>query len=188
MITLRQRKQLLTFREAERAGPWDEFPLFPPGTDPQLCVSRGEVAQPFHVICGKDCMLVQMSGRGRVEYPIGPSRWQDLVPGDVVYVPAGMPHRVVPDGEGVVMRFKAEHPGLEGVAWYCTCGAELHRDVFDADVTLPQEAWPGLVSAFNASDRACPACGAVHPAVDVSWNRWGEIAALLRAGAVAPEG
>ena len=51
---MRQKRQYLTAREAPEAGPYDEFPTFPPGIDPQLCLSRNDRPQPFYLICGKD--------------------------------------------------------------------------------------------------------------------------------------
>jgi len=178
-----QRRGFKTFVEATRAGAWDEYPMFPPGTDPQICLSRNDRPQPFYLVCEQDCVLVQMSGEGRVWFQGGPVRYQRLAPGDFVYVPAGAPHRIVPETESVQYRFKAEHPGLEGLAWYCEgCGAEIRRDEWDTAEELPQEAYLRLCEAFNRSEerRTCPGCGRVHAPVDIKGNRWAAIAAELR--------
>jgi 3-hydroxyanthranilate 3,4-dioxygenase len=178
-----QRRGFKTFDEAAKAGPYDEYPMFPPGTDPQLCLSRNERPQPFYLVCSKDSVLVQMSGEGRVEFKDSPLLRCALEPGDFVYVPAGTPHRIVPASECVQYRFKAEHAGLEGVAWYCeACGTELRRDEWDTAELLPQEAYLRHCEAFNAdrARRTCAKCGAVHPPVDISGNRWAKIAAELR--------
>src|SRR6185312_11278829 len=88
------------------------------GIDPQLHLSRNRVKQPFFLICEQDTMLAQMSGEARVEFRAGPVRYFDMTVGDFVYVPAGTPHRIVPKTESVHLRYKAEKPGLEAVAWY----------------------------------------------------------------------
>jgi 3-hydroxyanthranilate 3,4-dioxygenase len=178
-----QRRGFKTFDEAAKAGPYDEYPMFPPGTDPQICLSRNARPQPFYLICSQDCVLVQMSGEGRVEFKQAPVLRHALEPGDFVYVPAGTPHRIVPESESIQYRFKAEHAGLEGVAWYCeACGAEIRRDEWDTAEVLPQEAYLRLCQEWNASAarRTCARCGAVHPLVEISGNRWAEIAAELR--------
>lgn len=187
---MRQKRQYLTAREAPEAGPYDEFPTFPPGIDPQLCLSRNDRPQPFYLICEHDTVIVQMSGAGRVLFRGGPVNYQTLEPGDFVYVPARTPHRIVPATESVQYRFKAEHPGLEGVSWYCErCGEELWRQVWDTATELPQEGYLRSCRAFNAeaAHRTCKSCGAIHPVLDLSGYRWAEIAASLRSGAAAEQ-
>ena len=40
------------------------------------------------------------------------------------------------------MRYKPLHAGLEAVAWFCSsCGAEVHREEFDTEDELPQDAY-----------------------------------------------
>ena len=118
-----QRRGFKTFAAAKESGPYDEYPMFPPNTDPQICLSRNDRPQPFFLVCEQDSVLVQMAGEGRVCFPEGPIRFHPLEPGDFVYVPGGTPHRILPETECVQYRFKAEHAGLEGVAWYCEgCG------------------------------------------------------------------
>jgi hypothetical protein len=187
---MRQKRQYLTAREAPEAGPYDEFPTFPPGIDPQLCLSRNDRPQPFYLICEHDTVLVQMSGAGRVVFRGGPVNYHVLEPGDFVYVPARTPHRFIPDRESVQYRFKPEHPGLEGVAWYCEgCGAELWRRIWDTAAELPQEGYLRACLAFNAdaARRTCKACGSAHPAIALDAYRWAEIAASLRSGAAAEQ-
>ena len=174
----------LTFKEAAAAGPYDETPMLPPAVDPQLHLSRNDRVQPFHLVCGKDCVLVQMSGRGKVRFAEGGVRYFRLEPGDFVYVPAGMPHRIEPDTESVQYRYKAREAGLEAVAWFCTaCEAPLWRRTFDTAITVPQEAYADACAAFNAdaARRACRSCGAVHPAVEFPGERWRQIAKDIRA-------
>ena len=171
------------FNEAGKRGPYDEYPMFPPGVDPQIHLSRNDRAQPFYLMCEQDTLLVTMSGTGRVEYPEGPVRYHTLTAGDFVYVPGGTPHRIVPEGESVHLRYRPEVPGLEGVVWFCEgCGAELSRDVWDTGDELPQEGYARACDAFNADDnaRTCAGCGTQHPAIDLSPYDWREVAAEIR--------
>ncbi|MDH3235214.1 MAG: AraC family ligand binding domain-containing protein [Alphaproteobacteria bacterium] len=175
----RGKQMFHTFKEAAKAGPHDEYPMLPPGVDPQLHLSRNDRPQPFHLICGKDCVLVQMSGRAKVHFAEGPVRYHTATPGDFIYVPAGTPHRVVPEEEGVQYRYKAADAGLEGVAWYCgTCGAEVHRHVWDTEKTVPQRGYAEACDDFNGSDhrRTCGTCNTVHDKVEFDTARWREIA------------
>src|SRR5487761_1628997 len=137
-------------QEAATRGPYDEYPMLPPGIDPQLHLSRNDRPQPFHLICEHDTVLVVIAGRGKVEFTEGPVRYHMLRPGDFIYVPSGMPHRIVPETESVHLRYKAEHAGLEAVTWYCTgCGSELVRDVWDTADELPPEGYLRAATAFN---------------------------------------
>ena len=82
------------------------------------------------------------------------------------------------------IRYKPLHAGLEAVAWFCeTCGHEVHRDEFDTEVELPQEAYWRACEAFNsdADLRCCCVCGAKHHEVDLAGIRWPEVAEAIRA-------
>ncbi len=185
-----QKRQYLTAREAPEAGPYDELPTFPPGIDPQLCLSRNDRPQPFYLICEHDTVIVQMSGSGRVIFKGGSVNYHTLEPGDFVYVPARTPHRIVPTTESVQYRFKPDRPGLEGVTWYCErCDHELWREIWDTAEELPQEGYLRACRAFNADPalRTCRTCGEVHAAIDLAGYRWAEIAAELRSGAAAEQ-
>ena len=180
----RGKQMFHTFKEAADAGAHDERPMLPAGVDPQLHMGRHDSPQPFHLICEKDCVLVMMSGTAQVHFSDGPVRWFKAVPGDFVYVPAGMPHRVLPDTDCVQYRYKAEHAGLEGVAWFCEgCGAEIHRQVWDTAATPPQQGYADACEAFDGDEalRTCD-CGQVHPATGFDTGRWREIAAELADG------
>ncbi len=172
----------MTFKEADAAGPYDEYPMLPPHVDPQLHLSRNDRPQPFHLVCEKDCILVQMSGRARVRFAEGAVRYFHAEPGDFVYVPAGMPHRIEPETASVQYRYKASVPGLEAVAWYCEeCGCALDRTTFDTAAVVPQQAYADACVAFNAdaSRRTCRRCGAVHAVVAFPEARWRRIASEL---------
>lgn len=179
----------MTFKEAAGAGAYDEYPMLPPKVDPQLHLSRNDRIQPFHLICEKDCIVVQMSGRGRVRFAEGPVRYFTLQPGDFIYVPAGMPHRLEPETACVHYRYKASQAGLEAVAWYCeACNGALWRHTFDTAAIAPQRAYADACAAFNADAacRTCGACGRRHEPIEYPDERWRRIAAeLTGAAAVA---
>lgn len=175
-----------TFELATGRGAYDEYPIFPPGKDPQLCLSRNDRDQPFYLICEHDTVLTQLAGRGRIEFRDASVRFFDMAQGDFVYVPGGVPHRYKPQTESIQYRYKAEKPGLEGVAWYCPkCDAPVHREVWDTARELPQEGYVRTTAAFNrdVALRTCKSCGTVHPVIETSGSRWAEIAAELRAEA-----
>jgi hypothetical protein len=174
-----RRRMLDTFEAARRAGPYDDYPVLPAGIDPQLHLSRNDRPQPFHLVCAKDCMIVQMTGNATVEFHDSTVLKFHLNPGDYVYVPAGTPHRIMPEGVAVQYRYKAEHGGLEAVAFYCeACSGPLHRDTFDTAEEIPQRAYLRAVQAFNGSadQRTCARCGHVHALVDLQGYRWNAIA------------
>lgn len=175
----------MTFKEAGSVGAYDEYPMLPPHVDPQLHLSRNDCDQPFHLVCEKDCVLVQMSGRGRVRFAEGGVRYFRLEPGDFIYVPAGMPHRLEPETVSVQYRYKASVAGLEAVAWFCdTCGRALWRSTFDTAATIPQRAYADACAAFNAdpAKRTCGTCGTIHGEVAFPAERWQQIATELGAG------
>jgi 3-hydroxyanthranilate 3,4-dioxygenase len=102
----------------------------------------------------------------------------ELSPGDTVYIPAGVPSRVVPRGENLQIRLKAEPRGREAVAWYCGgCGGLVASTELEPGILQSQ--WWQAVHAFNGSSRACPGCGAVHPPVELGDIAWPEVATAL---------
>lgn len=174
------------FDESARGGPYDERPMLPSDVDLQIHLSRNDRPQPFFQICEHDSVIVALSGAGRIEFKDAPVLRHTYETGDFVYVPAGTPHRIVPDAESVHCRYKLPETELEGVAWYCEgCGAELWREVWETADELPQEGYLRACDEFNgwAERRTCAACGARHPEIDLAPYRWSEIAAEIRAGA-----
>ena len=96
-MPLERKKTLNVFKEAKEAwGSYDDYPVGPRGTDPMPHLSRNRVAQPFFVVCEKDQVLIQMAGEGVLEMRETDVTQMRLSPGDTVYVPAGVPSRVVP--------------------------------------------------------------------------------------------
>jgi 3-hydroxyanthranilate 3,4-dioxygenase len=107
-----------------------------------------------------------------------------LVSGDSVYLPAGIPSRVVTLTPSLQVRFKAETPGREAVVWYCShCGAIVDWRSTDTLHEIPQEAYWEATQAFNddVARRTCRECGTVHPAVDLGDIAWPAVARAIRA-------
>jgi mannose-6-phosphate isomerase-like protein (cupin superfamily) len=182
---------LLTFPAAARAGNYDERPMLPDTLDLQIHLSKNDRPQPFHLICQHDTVLMVMSGEGRVEYKDASVLRHSYELGDHLYIPAGVPHRIVPKTESTLYRYKLPESELEGLAWYCEhCGAALYREVFELATELAQEAYARIVAAFNAdrARRTCTSCGVVHPEVDLAPFRWAELAKELKAEATESAG
>ena len=174
----------MTWAAAPAAGNYGEMPVLGSEIDPQLYLSRNDKPQPFHLICQKDTVLVQMSGKGRLEFAEGPARWYSMDVGDFIYVPGGAATRYVPETASVQYRYRAREAGLEAVAWYCPkCGGEIARRTFDTAKTLSQEGYQQACDWFNAAaeNRTC-GCGAVHEPLDLAGTRWAAIAAEVRSG------
>lgn len=173
---LERKKTLNVFKDAREAwGSYDEFPVAQPGIDPMPHLSRNRVAQPFFLVHEADQVLIQMSGRGEIQFHGAPA--MPLEPGDIVYIPARLPSRLVPAGENVQVRLKVEPPAREAVAWFCTCGARVH--LVELPPGPPQRHYWAAVQAFNASPRTCARCGAVHPVAELGDVKWLETAAAL---------
>jgi mannose-6-phosphate isomerase-like protein (cupin superfamily) len=174
-----KQQMLFPFALAADAGPYDEASVLSEDLDIRLTLSRGAEVQPFHLICQHDSTLVFLSGSGGVEFQGSSVRQYSYSPGDVVYVPAGTPHRIRPTGETIYHRFKLPESELEGVAWYCEgCGGELHRDVFALAEELPQEGYLRACREFSEDDglRRCARCDCAHAPCDVEGYRWQELA------------
>jgi hypothetical protein len=174
---IERKKTLNVFKDAREAwGSYDDYPVGQPGTDPMPHLSRNRCAQPFFLVSEADQVVIQMAGRGRIE--LHGHAAMTLEPGDTVYVPACVPSRLVPDGENVQIRLKAEPAVREAVAWFCTCGELV--DSIEIPAGIVQAAYLAAVDAFNASARTCASCGAVHPPAELGDTAWAQVAAALR--------
>ena len=182
-MPLERKKTLNVFKDAAHAwGSYDDFPVGPPGTDPMPHLSRNRVAQPFYLVSEADQVLIQMAGEGEIRFAEWEPATMALVPGDTVYIPAGVPSRLTPHGENLQIRLKAEPAVREAVAWYCPrCGALVHA--VEVSASFPQEGYWTAVHAFNAepSARTCGGCGEVHPPALLGDIAWPEVVAALRA-------
>lgn len=183
-----RKKTFQVWREAMKVGAYDEMPMLPGDKQVQVHLSRNSRPQPFYLICGKDTLISLMSGAASVEFKGAAVDHFALKPGGFVYVPAGTPHRIVPDGTCVIMRYKQMHAGLEGVAWYCdNCDAEIYREVWDTEAALSQSKYDEICSRFAADEtlRTCRHCGRRHPAPDLEGIRWSEVAREIAAASSA---
>ena len=164
-----------TYAEAPNHGAYAEHPVLPDDTDLQLHLSRNDRPQPFFLICEHDTVLVVMSGAGRVHFHDGPVRYHTYETGDFIYVPAGMPHRIVPSEESIHYRYKLPESELEAVAWFCAgCGTEIHRDTWELAGEELQASYLRACTEFNddTAARTCASCGSVHPVADLTGIQW----------------
>ena len=178
-----RKRMLNTFKEATSLSSYAEMPVLSASVDPQLHLSKNEIRQPFFLICEKDCLLAQLTGRARLELRNSPTSFFDMKMGDHVYIPGGTPHRFVPFESSIVYRYKAAKPGREAISWYCeSCGNKLTQFSWDVSAYLPQEGYDYFCRRFNENEtlRRCTGCGATHAPIDLSQFHWAEIAAQLR--------
>ena len=177
-----RRKTCNLFAASREVGDYDDVPVLMADFDPQAHLSRNTRPQPFHLICEKDVLLVQLSGEARIDLRSSNVAYFALTPGDHVYVPAGTPHRITPATESVQIRYKARFPGLEEVAWYCPqCQAEIYSETWDTGDVISQQAYWDASQRFNADEvrRTCDRCRAVHPKLDLAEFNWPAIAASI---------
>ena len=180
-----RRKTLNVFREAALSwGSYDDFPVAPAGVDPAPHLSRNQVAQPFYLVTSRDEVLVTMSGEGEIRFKDASRTVMPTGPGDVAYLPARMPAKIVPHSELVQVRFKGNPPFTEAAAWYCdSCDTFMHRLEFTSDV--PQRGYWDAVAEYNSDTRlrTCPACGHVDDKAELGDIAWNAVADVLEAQA-----
>jgi hypothetical protein len=97
---------VFSFAAAANAGPYDERPMLPGSLDLQIHLSKNDRRQPFFLICEHDTVLFALSGAGHVEYKDASVLRHSYTVGDHLYVPAGVPHRIVPSSETIQYRYK----------------------------------------------------------------------------------
>lgn len=135
-------------------------------SDLHMQLSRIDAAPPYFVIYEADSVLNQLAGTGTLECRLSNVRWHGLVPGDIVYIPAGTPHRYVPAEESVQLKYKAANPGAEAVGWFCRrCDTELFRRTFDPAAAPVEDGYAAAVEAFEGDPtrHSCPTCGLHSP-------------------------
>jgi hypothetical protein len=171
---MNRRRMLHVFKS--EFGQYEDAPVLPPETDPQIYVSRNALPQPFYLLCEKDNVLSQISGKSRVYLHGSAVNWFRTDVGDHVYVPAGTPHRIVPAESGVMVRYQPLQAGRQGAAWYCDrCGAELRRYEWEHDNdTPPSDYYAAACARFNqdATERTCAVCGTAAAPVDLAAYGW----------------
>jgi len=179
-MPIERKKTLNVFKDAREAwGSYDDFPVGQPGTDPMPHLSRNRIAQPFYLVSEADQVIIQMAGRGEIRFRDTEPALLVLEPGDTTYVPACVPSRLIPYGENVQLRLKAEPGVREAVAWYCDCNALVHS--IEIAPGIVQDAYLAAVHAFNASPRTCTRCAQPHPPAELGDIAWSATAAAIRA-------
>ncbi|MBV8227512.1 MAG: hypothetical protein JO232_20235 [Verrucomicrobia bacterium] len=160
-----------------------EYPLLSPDIDPQLHLRRNDRPQPFFLVCERDCVLTQMSGRATVLFKDANVLRFALRPGDFIDVPAGTPHRIVSESESIQIRYKApvRQDGKAQRGTATNAGRSYGpRNGTPPTNSLRDGCWKSF-EAFNqdAAHRTCAGCGTLAPAIDLSEFRWRDIAAEL---------
>lgn len=183
-----ERKRMLQLFDAgpELWGSFDDFPALPVGTDPMPHLSRNTISQPFYLVSDQDQTLINLSGEGEVWFQGERRERFSLVAGDSVYLPAGIPSRVITHTPNLQVRFKAETPGREATVWYCAnCESVVHWQAVDTSSQIPQQAYWDATQTFNsdAAARTCAACTTVHPPVDLGDIAWPTVAEAIREAA-----
>jgi 3-hydroxyanthranilate 3,4-dioxygenase len=182
---LAERSRLLNiFGAANRTiGSYDDFPVLNPGIDPMVYLSRNKVPQPFWLSSNKDQTILNLSGRCRIEFKDCEYNYMQLEPGDAVYLPAGIPNHLLPDGECLQLRFKAEPPGHEEISFYCQrCNHLVYNKSFDAGEEIAQQVYWETCQEYNRNQaiRTCQNCGEVSAPVDLTGIVWPQVVENIR--------
>lgn len=170
---------------AEAAGSYDEWPLLPPDVDPQARLSCNTVDQPFFAGFDHDTCLAQLTGEATVEFIDSRYLATALSPGDWLYLPAGIHHRVVPQKPALQLRYVGREAHWEEAVFLCGCGERRSSHSWNTGVTLPQEGFSTAVAQHDSlalEGVLCSRCGTTVEAIGTQF-RWDEIAAWLRADA-----
>ena len=158
-------------------GSYDDFPVLNPGIDPMVYLSRNKVPQPFWLSSDKDQTILNLSGRCRIEFKDCEYNYMQLEPGDAVYLPAGVPNHLIPDGECLQLRFKAEPPGHEEISFYCHCNYVLYSKSFDASKNIAQQVYWESCQDYNHNQaiRTCQNCSKVAAPLDLTDIVWPQV-------------
>lgn len=171
------------FAAANRTiGSYDDFPVLNPGIDPMVHLSRNKVPQPFWLSSDKDQAILNLSGRCRIEFKDCEYNYMQLESGDAVYLPAGVPNHLIPDGECLQLRFKPEPPGHEEISFYCQrCDRRIYSKSFDAGVELAQQVYWESCQEYNRNQpiRTCQNCDQVANPVDLTGIVWPQVVANI---------
>lgn len=167
------------FGLAADAGSYEEWPLMPAEVDPQVALSHNAAPQPFYLTVDHDTLLAALSGAAAVEFHDCAVRELSLSPGDYLYIPAGLAHRIVPLSPSVHLRFTGREQHAERASFRCRCGEELSSTGWHTGPTLRQEGYAMALDAYLADANACPSCQEPAPAVDADF-RWADVAQALR--------
>jgi hypothetical protein len=173
-----RRRMLQAFDAAAEAPNYADLAVLPADVDPQITVSRNSVDQPFYLAFEEDTVLAQMSGHSTIHLRESNVLNYPMAQGDHVYMPAGTPHRITPDKEGVLIRYITNEPALRAALFTCeTCAAEIYR--LEWTQALADDAvaiYAEICRRFNQTDerRTCAQCGAKAASVSLEALGWME--------------
>lgn len=139
----------------------DHLSLFGSDVDLDVSLSRETARQPFHFAIDHDSLLVQLAGEAEVTFDHPDVRRVRVVPGDIVYVPAGLDHQVVPRTPSLQLRYCGSEPHAERASVRCpACGHPIAMVVWNSGAKDRRD---GLAAARQAHARicgqTCPNCG-----------------------------
>jgi 3-hydroxyanthranilate 3,4-dioxygenase len=172
---------LQAFDAAAGVGNYADLAVLPEDVDPQITVSRNWVDQPFHLAFEEDTVLAQLSGRCTVHLRGSNVLNYPMSQGDHVYMPAGTPHRITPENEGVLIRYITNGPAIRAAIFFCDgCEEEIYRlEWTQQPVDDATAIYAEICRRFNEqpTQRTCSQCGAVAPQVSLDslgWDMSGE--------------
>jgi 3-hydroxyanthranilate 3,4-dioxygenase len=150
--------------KAAFSGPVANKEVFPDSEFIFQIIRGPNARNDFHVDPG-DEIFYQLEGAIRVDIVEDGTRRQELVrEGDVLLVPAGVPHSPLRPAKswGLVVERKRRPDELDGILWFCEgCNAKLYERSFPMqDIGSEIRA---AIEDFYASreHRTCKSCGAV---------------------------
>jgi len=169
-----RRRMLHAFKAAKETGNYEDAAVLPEHLDPQVHLSRNSVPQPFYLVCEHDTIVGQLSGAAHIRLRASSVNAFTMGPGDMVYVPAGTPHRIEPMTPSVQIRYKVRGSEREAAVWTCAhCGGQVAR--LDWRLTdPPSAAYAPACQWFNEqfAGTRCPGCGQPVAAVDLQELAW----------------
>ena len=168
-----RRRMLHAFKAAKEVGNYEDAAVLPEHLDPQVHLSRNSLPQPFYLVCEHDTIIGLMSGAAQIRLRGSSVNTFTTGPGDLVYVPAGTPHRIEPVTPSVQLRYKVRSSEREAAVWACVhCDKQIAR--LDWRVTDPPSAAYALACQwFNeqCAGTLCAGCG--QPVADVDLQALG---------------
>lgn len=171
-----RRRMVQAFQAAKLMQNYADVAVMPIDVDPQITLSRNSQQQPFYLAFEEDTVIAQMSGRAVVRLRETNVLSWSLVAGDHVYVPAGTPHRIEPDGEGVFIRYIGNDPAYRAAVFACeSCGAELDRLEWKQDLEVDAiKIYAEICRRFNddVGARTCDTCAAVAEPISFEKLGW----------------
>lgn len=171
-----RRRMLQAFEAAKTVGNYADMPVMPADVDPQITLSRNSERQPFYLAFEEDTIVALMSGGATVRLRETNVNSWPLIPGDHVYVPAGTPHRVEPNGESVLIRYIGNDPAYRAAIFACErCGNELDRLEWEQNLEVEATLiYAEVARRFNEDTerRTCASCGTVADEVPLDRLGW----------------